>query len=112
MNCADPFVRLTLGSISVDTTHREDSQDPEYNEKLEITLEDIEDQVLKVSVWDKGNGNEWEDGLIGEGEFNLNEIEPSFNVLYCSSQPLSGFKLKQNKQLPFKYSSYRIPLPI
>jgi hypothetical protein len=74
-NPADPFVRLTLGSISVETTHREDSQDPEYNEKLEITLEDIEDQVLKFSVWDKGNGNEWEDGLIGEGEFNLNEID-------------------------------------
>ena len=59
----------------METTYREDSQDPEYNEQLEITLEDIEDQVLKFSVWDKGDGKEWEDGLLGEGEFALNEID-------------------------------------
>ena len=63
------------GSSSVQTTHREDSQDPEYNEKFEITLEDTGDQVLKFAVWDKGDDKgTWEDGLIAEGEFDLTEI--------------------------------------
>ena len=70
----DPFVRMTLGSASVQTTHRDDTQDPEYYEDFELTLEDEDDQILKFSVWDKGDGKSYEDGLLGEGEFLLADI--------------------------------------
>ena len=77
----DPFVRLILGGDTEhaqQTTHRDDTQEPEFNESFEMMLEDEEDQMLKFSVWDKGDGIEGspscEDGLLGEGEFSLADI--------------------------------------
>jgi hypothetical protein len=71
----DPFVRLTLGSESVHTAHQDDTQDPEYNETFELTLEDEENQILAFEVWDKGDGKSYEDGLLGKGEFALEEVQ-------------------------------------
>jgi len=47
-------------------------------------------QILRFSVWDKGDGSTFEDGLLGEGEFQLSDV--TVEVEFLKSQPYRQFK--------------------
>ena len=47
-------------------------------------------QILRFSVCDKGDGSAFEDGLLGEGEFQLSDV--TVEVKFLKSQPYRQFK--------------------
>lgn len=70
-NTSDPYLVLTLGDAKQSTVSIPKNLNPEWNERLEFPIEDIDSLLLEVKCWDK---DRFRKDYMGEFNIALEDV--------------------------------------